>query len=95
MNLKFYFFKFFPKKFEKFFKSLYKNKLDHNLSELIKKGLNLEIVYDIGAYRGEWSKNLNKKSLKNKKFYLFEANEVNEKFLVNSKFVNIFRKIHI
>lgn len=86
MNLKFYFFKFFPKKFEKFFKSLYKNKLDHNLSELIKKGLNLEIVYDIGAYRGEWSKNLNKKSLKNKKFYLFEANEVNEKFLVNSKF---------
>lgn len=86
MNFKFNFFKFFPKKFERLFNSLYKHKLDYNLNKLIKKGLNLEVIYDIGAFKGEWSKNLSKRSLKNKKFYLFEANESNKKFLISSKF---------
>ena len=86
MNIKFNFFQFFPRRFKTIFQSLYKHKLDYNLSELIKKGLDLEIIYDIGAYRGEWSKSRNKTSLKNKKFYLFEANDVNKEFLINSKF---------
>ena len=86
MNIKFNLFRFFPRKFERIFKSLYKHKLDYNLNHLQKKGLNLNIVYDIGAYKGEWSKNLSKKSLKDKKFYLFEANETNEKFLIKSNF---------
>jgi len=86
MNIKFNFFQFFPRRFKTIFQSLYKHKLDYNLSVLIKKGLDLEIIYDIGAYRGEWSKSLNKTSLKNKKFYLFEANDVNKEFLINSKF---------
>ena len=86
MSIKFNFFKIFSKKFKTLFKSLYKHKLDYNLNELIKKGLNLEIIYDIGAYKGEWSKGISKKSLKNKKFYLFEANVSNEKYLIDTKF---------
>ena len=86
MSIKFNFFKIFSKKFKTLFKSLYKHKLDYNLNELIKTGLNLEIIYDIGAYKGEWSKGISKKSLKNKKFYLFEANVSNEKYLIDTKF---------
>ena len=86
MTTKFKFLRLFSKQFKKIFKSLYKNRLDYNLNELKKKGLDLEIIYDIGAYHGEWSKAFNKTSLENKKFYLFEANETNEKFLIDSKF---------
>ena len=86
MNLKFKFFKTFPKIFTRFFKSLYKHKLDYNLSELIYKGLNISVIYDIGAYHGEWSKNLSKTSLKKKDFILFEANQSNSEYLKKSKF---------
>ena len=80
MNKKFNFFKLFPRIYTRLFKSLYKNRLDYNLSELLKNGLSIETIYDIGAYKGEWSTYYNKTSLKNKKFYLFEANQSNEKF---------------
>jgi len=86
MNKKFNFFKLFPRIYTRLFKSLYKNRLDYNLSELLKNGLSIETIYDIGAYKGEWSTYYNKTSLKNKKFYLFEANQSNEKFLSNTKF---------
>ena len=86
MKIKFKFFKLFPRIFTRFFKSLYKHKLDYNLSELVKKGLKIDVIYDIGAFRGEWSKNLNQSTLKNKDFLLFEANQANEEYLKKSNF---------
>ena len=86
MNIKFKIFKLFFKILTRFFKSFYKHKLDYNLTELIKKGLKLDVIYDIGAYRAEWSKNLSQSSLKNKSFLLFEANQANEVYLKKSNF---------
>ena len=86
MKIKFKFFKLFPKIFTRFFKSLYKHKLDYNLTELIKKGLKIDVIYDIGAFRAEWSKNLSQSALKNKDFLLFEANKANEEYLKKSNF---------
>tara|TARA_Y100000816_G_C25985365_1_gene514641 strand:- start:32 stop:778 length:747 start_codon:yes stop_codon:yes gene_type:complete len=84
--LKFKVFKFFLKKYERAFNSFYKNKLNLKLVKLQKNGLNINTIYDIGAYRGEWSLDLSKKSLKGKEFILFEANENNEKYLKNKNF---------
>ena len=84
--LKFKVFKFFLKKYERAFNSFYKNKLNLKLVKLQKNGLNINTIYDIGAYRGEWSLDLSKKSLKGKEFILFEANEKNEKYLKNKNF---------
>ena len=74
-------FKLFFKNYSKLFMSFYKHKLNSNLIDLIKKEVEIKIVYDIGAYRGDFSNFLNKTSLKGKDFYLFEANEKNEKYL--------------
>ena len=74
-------FKFFFNKYSKLFNSFYKHKLNSNLIELIKKGVKIKTVYDIGAYKGDFSNFLNKTTLKGKNFYLFEANEKNEKSL--------------
>ena len=79
--LKYRLFKLFFKNYSKFFMSFFKHKLNSNLIDLIKKEVEIKIVYDIGAYRGDFSNYLNKTSLKGKDFYLFEANEKNEKYL--------------
>ena len=79
-------FKNFPKKFIKLFDKFYSHKLNYNLLNLIEKGLKIEVIYDIGAFRGEWSNLLNKTSLKNKKFFLFEANEENKEYLKKLNF---------
>ena len=47
--------------------------------------IEINTIYDIGAYRGQWTEQLYKSSLKNKKFYLFEANNENEKYLKQYK----------
>ena len=80
-KLRYLFFKTFPKKYVKFFRRYFDHRLNFNLLDLQKKGLKLDIIFDIGAYRGEWSKLLDETSLKNKQFYLFEANEENRPFL--------------
>ena len=80
-KLRYFFYKNFPERYIKFFNRSYDHKLNHNLLEIIKKGLKIDVVFDIGAYRGEWSKLLSKTSLKNKKFFLFEANEKNSEYL--------------
>jgi len=54
---------------------IYKFKINITLNNLIKDGIEINTVYDIGAFHGEWSQFLNKKSLKNKKFYRFEVND--------------------
>lgn len=79
-------FKLFPKKFLKLFNRFYDHKLSCNLLFLLKKDLKVEVVYDIGAFRGEWSSSLNKTSLKNKQFILFEANKENEPYLKKEGF---------
>lgn len=80
-KLRYLIFKTFPEKYIKFFFRAYEHKLNYNLLNLLNKGLRIDVIYDVGAYHGEWSMLLNKTSLKNKKFFLFEANEENGNFL--------------
>ncbi len=82
----YYIFKIFPKKFIRIFNKFFNHKLNYHLTNLIKKDLRLNIIYDIGAHEGEWSSFLNKTSLKDKKFYLFEANKENESYLKKLNF---------
>ncbi len=72
--------KFFNKNYKRIFGSFYKQKLNSILSNL-QNIVEINNIYDVGAYRGEWSKSLCNTSLKNKTFYLFEANIENEKYL--------------
>ena len=85
-KLRYLFYKHFSKKYIKLFNRAYDHKLNYNLLELQNNGLDIDIIFDIGAYRGEWSKLLSSTSLKNKKFFLFEANEENQNFLEKSGF---------
>jgi FkbM family methyltransferase len=80
-HLKYRLFKLIFRNYTKFLQILYKHKLNSNLIELIKKEVEIKTVYDIGAHRGDFSNFLSKTSLKGKDFYLFEANEKNEKYL--------------
>ena len=75
------FLKIFPKKYLKIFEKFFDFKLNFNLINLLKQGIYIDVIYDIGAYHGKWSETLNKSSLRNKKFFLFEANEENEAHL--------------
>ena len=79
-------FKIFPKKFIKLFDKFYNHKLNYNLLYLIERGVKIDVIYDIGAFRGEWSYFLNKTSLKDKEFFLFEANEENKEYLKKLNF---------
>ena len=79
-------FKIFPKKFIKLFNKVYNHKLNYNLLYLIERGVTIDVVYDIGAFRGEWSYFLNNTSLKDRKFFLIEANEENEEYLKKLNF---------
>ena len=99
--------KFFRKKYEKLFNSLYKHKLNSIILNLLENKIEINTVYDVGAFQGDWTKLVKKTSLKNSKFYLFEANTENEIYLKNSghkyfisvlsdenKDVNFFSKVH-
>ncbi len=99
--------KFFKKKYEKLFNSLYKQKLNSIILHLLENKIEINTVYDVGAFQGNWTKLLKKTCLKNSKFYLFEANTENEICLKNSghkyfisvlsdenKDVNFFSKVH-
>ena len=79
-------FNFFSKKYSRIFNSFYRHKLNNNLNDLIKKEVKIKTIYDIGAYKGDWSNFLNKTSLQNKDFYLFEANKNNETYLKKLNF---------
>ena len=85
-KIRYYLFKLFPRRFNKAFARLYDHKLNYNLLKLIENGIKIENIYDIGAYRGEWSKQLNETTLKNKNFFLFEANEENDEYLSKLNF---------
>ena len=79
-------FKFFPKKFSKLFNSFYRHKLNSQLIDLMKKKIKIQNIYDIGAFKGNWSIFLNNTSLKSKNFFLFEANMENEMYLKKLNF---------
>ena len=68
------FLKVLPFKIINYFQ-IFKFRLNITLDNLIKDGIEINTVYDIGAFHGEWSQFLNKTSLKNKKFYRFEVND--------------------
>lgn len=55
------------------------------LSLLKKQGFQPRVVYDIGAYRGSWSQEI-EKVFGGAKFFLFEANESNKVFLQQQPF---------
>lgn len=79
--IKYLFFKLLNKRYLKFFNSLYKHKLNYVLLDLLKKGMEINTVFDIGAYQGKFSDYLSKTSLRDRNFYLFEANIENKKYL--------------
>ena len=84
--------KFFQKKYLRLFNSFYKQKLNSIILELTKNNIKIDNVYDIGAYKGEWTNLISKTCLKESKFFLFEANKENEVFLnkTNYKyFINV------
>jgi len=87
-KLRYLIFKALPKRYIKFLAKAFDHKLNYNLLYLLNKGLKINVVFDIGAFRGEWSKLLSETSLKKSKFFLFEANEENRNFLekLNFKF---------
>ena len=60
---------FFKKKYEKLFNSLYKQKLNSIILHLKQNNVEINTVYDVGAFQGDWTKLLKKTSLKNSKFY--------------------------
>lgn len=63
----------FPKLSNSFFKYTIRNRLGKFLIEIRKKVI-IKWVYDIGAYKGEWSNFYKKTSLSESNFILFEAN---------------------
>jgi FkbM family methyltransferase len=84
--------KFFPRIFFNVFRKIYRKKLTYNLLNIISKGFNIQNVYDVGAYKGLWSKSLKDHCLKNSNFFLFEANLDHEKDLIRTGypyFINI------
>ena len=99
--------KFLKKKYKKLLNFLFRQKLNSIIVHLLENKIKINTVYDVGAFRGDWTKLLKKTSLKNSKFYLFEANTENEIYLKNSghkyfisvlsdknKDVNFFSKVH-
>lgn len=84
--------KFFKKKYKKLLNFLFRQKLNSIILYLLENKIKINTVYDVGAFRGDWTKLLKKTSLKNSKFYLFEANRENEIYLKNSGhkyFINV------
>lgn len=56
-------------------------KLRSIINYLLNKKLKINTIYDVGAFRGDWTNQLNRTCLKDKDFYLFEANIENEPYL--------------
>tara|TARA_B100000767_G_scaffold107202_1_gene102830 strand:+ start:139 stop:894 length:756 start_codon:yes stop_codon:yes gene_type:complete len=79
-------FSLLPKKYLNFFNSFFRFKLHHHINYLLKKKLLIDVVYDIGAYEGEWSLFMRNTCLKDSSFYLFEANNKHEHMIKSRGF---------
>ena len=64
---------------------LFKKKLYRELSALKQKGLEINVVYDVGARYGRWSKGASK-VFPRAKFYLFEASDKCKSILTTQHF---------
>ncbi len=75
--------------------SLVRNSSRSDLPSLIRRlqndGIELKVVYDIGAYKGLWTLALSKQLGKNTKFFMFEPNEAHNDSLsgVGHPFFNV------
>ena len=80
----------FPRLSNILYRYFFKNRLGKFL-KVFQKKVSLDYVYDIGAYKGEWSEFYSKTSLSNSKFILFEANKAHHKILdkKNFEFFNV------
>lgn len=56
------------------------------LNQMKARGLALDVVYDIGSWKGNWSRTLKNAVLPNSNFILFEANPAYNSDLANSGF---------
>lgn len=56
------------------------------LNKVQQSGLEITTVYDIGAYHGNWSKNIKSTAIPNAQFILFEANPVYAHMLAKTGF---------
>jgi FkbM family methyltransferase len=55
-------------------------RLNIALTRLQRRGVSIEVVYDIGAHRGDWTRSM-KSCLPSARFFLFEANEAHAEAL--------------
>jgi FkbM family methyltransferase len=62
------------------------NALNEFLFKIQQTGLSIDVVYDIGCWKGVWSYNLKNSVLPNSQFFLFEANPAYEQILSESGF---------
>lgn len=88
----FKFLKLFKKKYNKLFNSLYKQKLNSIILHLLENSIEIENIYDVGAFQGKWTKQMNETCLKKSRFFMFEANIENEIHLKNldhKYFINV------
>ena len=79
--------KFFLK-FPKVSNILYKYLLNNKLGKFLKVFQlenPIDCVYDIGAFKGEWSEFYKNTSLRNSEFILFEANKAHSNILKKKK----------
>ena len=60
--------------------------LNNFISELKNRGLVIDVVYDIGAWQGDWSRTVKQAVLPDSEFILFEANPAYRDALANSGF---------
>lgn len=81
--LKFLLFSFYVQKLAETF--LFKKKLYRELSALSLKGIEINVVYDVGARYGKWSKGVSK-IFPHAKFYLFEASDKCKSILMTQPF---------
>jgi FkbM family methyltransferase len=58
------------------------------LRQIQNRGLRIDTIYDIGAYKGDWSRQIKDLACPNSKFILFEANNSYVHNLINSGFIN-------
>jgi FkbM family methyltransferase len=77
-------FSFFPIESYKIFRFLSNNRLPGLLLTLQECGLDMRVVYDIGANKGHWAEYIRNVSCMKSQFFLFEANAVHESDLKRS-----------
>ena len=61
------------------------NSLESLLARLFRANIDLSVIYDIGAYKGEWATQVNL-FLPNSQIFMFEPNSAHNESLVHTQF---------